>query len=318
MGNIAENEGGPAASELAKLCRRRERELRSVNGELAREIVERRKVEKKLEQVVEELEATLNAIPELVAIVDKESRIVKANRAFAGFAGLDPAELYGRVCCSILHGGKRPRPNCSHRKTLATKRTVTDEVNSSREGVYFELLTSPVFDGKGGVLASVHVARDVTARKKMDEQLVITDRLASVGELASGIAHELNNPLTSVIGFSQLLLDKDIPDDIKGDVMIISSEAQRAARVIKNLLTFARKHAPVKQPVNINEVIEKVLELRAYEHRVNNIRVETRLAPDLLNVMADYFQLQQVFLNIVLNAEHFMTECRTSAIMGHK
>jgi signal transduction histidine kinase len=145
-------------------------------------------------------------------------------------------------------------------------------------------------------------------QRRAEEQLIIADRLASIGELASGIAHELNNPLTSVIGFSQLLLGKDVPDEFKEDVKIIYSEARRAADVMKNLLIFARKHSPAKQLVNINSVIEKVLALRAYEHKVENIQVVSRLAPDLPLTMADYFQLQQVFLNIVINAEHFMLQ----------
>jgi len=159
-----------------------------------------------------------------------------------------------------------------------------------------------------GEQANVCYIRDITERKRTEEQLIMTDRLASVGELASGIAHELNNPLTSVIGFSQLLLDKDISDDVKNDLKIIYSEARRTAEVVKNLLIFARKHAPLKQLVNIDSIIEKVLELRAYEQKVNNVQVNTRFAPDLPAIMADYFQLQQVFLNIVINAEHFMLE----------
>lgn len=147
-----------------------------------------------------------------------------------------------------------------------------------------------------------------TEQRRAEEQLLIADRMASIGELASGIAHELNNPLTSVIGFAQLLLGREIPDDIREDIGVIYSEASRAADVMKNLLIFARKHAPLKQPVNINSVIEKVVALRAYEHKVENIQVIARLAPDLPLVMADYFQLQQVFLNIVINAEHFMLE----------
>jgi signal transduction histidine kinase len=143
---------------------------------------------------------------------------------------------------------------------------------------------------------------------RAEEQLLITDRLASIGELASGIAHELNNPLTSVIGFAQLLLGKELPEDVREDIGVIYSEARRAADVMKNLLIFARKHPSLKQPVNINSVIEKVLALRAYEHGVENIQVVAHLAPDLPLVMADYFQLQQVFLNIVINAEHFMLQ----------
>ena len=137
---------------------------------------------------------------------------------------------------------------------------------------------------------------------------MMADRLASIGELAAGTAHELNNPLTSVIGFSQLLMEKDIPDDIREDVKLIYNEAQRAADVTKNLLTFARKRAPVKQLIQINNIIEDVLKLRAYEHKVNGIEVKRRLAHDLPEIMVDYFQMQQVFLNIIINAEYFMTE----------
>jgi signal transduction histidine kinase len=144
--------------------------------------------------------------------------------------------------------------------------------------------------------------------RRAEEQLLITDRLASIGELASSLAHELNNPLTGVIGFSQLLLSKELPDEIREDIQVIYTEAKRTADVVKNLLIFARKHAPVKQLVDINSVIEKVLSLRAYEHKVENIQVVTRFAPDLPLTMADFFQLQQVFLNIIINAEHFMLE----------
>jgi signal transduction histidine kinase len=150
--------------------------------------------------------------------------------------------------------------------------------------------------------------RSETGPRQAEEQMLITDRLASIGELASGIAHELNNPLTSVIGFAQLLLGRELPEDIREDIGVIYREARRAADVMKNLLIFARKHPPAKQPVNINGVIEKVLALRAYEHGVENIQVVTRLAAELPPVMADYFQLQQVFLNIVINAEHFMLQ----------
>ena len=158
----------------------------------------------------------------------------------------------------------------------------------------------------GEITGTVLVARDVTQQKRMEEQLTLTDRLASIGELSSGIAHELNNPLTSVIGFSQLLMEGDVPDSIKEDLGIVHSEAQRAAAIVKNLLTFARKHAPVKELTNVNSVIEDVLRLRAYEQKVNNIEVENRLTPNLPEIMIDHFQMQQVFLNIMVNAEFAM------------
>jgi PAS domain S-box-containing protein len=174
--------------------------------------------------------------------------------------------------------------------------------------VVLETSGIPFFDSAGNFKGFIGINKDITERKRMQEQLIIADRLASVGELASGIAHELNNPLTGVIGFAQIALDKDIPDYVRQDVQIVYSEAQRAAQVVKNLLTFARKHPPAKQLMSINLIIEKVLEIRAYEQRVNNIRVNAHFAPELPEVMADYFQLQQVFLNIIINAEYFMIE----------
>jgi signal transduction histidine kinase len=110
-------------------------------------------------------------------------------------------------------------------------------------------------------------------------------------------------------------MERDMAKDVKEDLKLVYSEAQRAAGVVKNLLTFARKHPPAKQLLNINEVIGKVLEIRAYEEKVSNIEVVTHLASDLPQIMADYFQLQQVFLNIVINAEHFMIEAHGKGIL---
>jgi C4-dicarboxylate-specific signal transduction histidine kinase len=173
---------------------------------------------------------------------------------------------------------------------------------------YFHESSSPLFNEKGEVTGSIVVARDITQQKRIEEQLILADRLASIGELSSGIAHELNNQLTSVIGFSQLLIEGDVPDNIKDDLSIVYSEAQRAASIVKNLLTFARKHTPVKQLSQINAVIEDVLRLRTYEQKVNNIEVEKHLATNLPEIMIDPFQMQQVFLNIIVNAEFAMLE----------
>jgi len=176
-------------------------------------------------------------------------------------------------------------------------------------GIHLEVAASPIFNEKGEVVASVHVIRDITERKKMQEQLIITDRLASIGELVAGIAHELNNPLTGVIGFSELLADrKDLPDDVKEDIKTINREAQRTANIVKNLLTFARKHPKEKQPTDINRAIEAALELRAYEQKISNIKVRANFAPDLPEITANSFDLQQVFLNIIVNAEYAMLE----------
>jgi two-component system NtrC family sensor kinase len=160
----------------------------------------------------------------------------------------------------------------------------------------------------GGKPAGLVSCVDITEHKRQRGQQMVIDRLASIGELAAGTAHELNNPLTSVIGFSQLLMEKDIPDDIRKELELIYNEAQRAADVVKNLLTCARKHVPMKQLNKINDVIEDVLRLRAHEQKLDNIEIKRQLAPALPEIMFDYFQMQQVFLNIIINAEYFMIE----------
>ena len=157
-----------------------------------------------------------------------------------------------------------------------------------------------------GKLAGLIAFTETTEQKKHRENIMMTDRLASLGELASGAAHELNNPLTSIIGFSQLLTEKEVPDDIREDLKLINNEARRAVIVTNNLLSFARKHSPTKQLNQINNIIEDVLELRAHEHKVNHINVQRHLDPNLPEIMVDYFQMQQVFMNIIINAEYFM------------
>ena len=166
-----------------------------------------------------------------------------------------------------------------------------------------------------GKLAGLISFTDITEQKRQRERLMVTDRLASLGELAAGTAHELNNPLTSIIGFSQLLMEKETPDDIREDLKLINNEAQRAVKVTRDLLTFARKHAPVKQHNQINNIIEDVLELRAHLQKMNGIEVERQLDPDLPEIMVDYFQMQQVLLNIIINAEYFMTQAHNKGTL---
>jgi signal transduction histidine kinase len=101
-------------------------------------------------------------------------------------------------------------------------------------------------------------------------------------------------------------MEKEVPDDIRENLELINSEAQRVASITKNLLTFARKHTPLKRRSQINNIIEDVLKLRAYEHKVNNIEVDKQRDPNIPEIMVDYFQMQQVFLNIIINAEYFM------------
>jgi PAS domain S-box-containing protein len=181
---------------------------------------------------------------------------------------------------------------------------------------------SAVFDASGKLIKQFGSIQDITDIKKtaekekqMQQELYNATHLASIGEMASGIAHEINNPLTGVVGFSQLLIDRDIPDDIKEDLEIINHEAQRAAKIVSGLLTFAYQNKPGWSMVNIDEIISNTLELRTHEMELSNIRVVTELEGHLPLTAADGAQLQQVFLNIILNAEQAMKDMKKAGTL---
>jgi PAS domain S-box-containing protein len=278
------------------------------------DITERNRAEETIKRAAEEWRETFDSITDAISIHDRDFKVLRANKAFADIFHKKPSQIIGKHCYE-LHKRNKPHSGCPHKKTLATKKPAVAEFYESNLRKYRYETTSPIFDEKGKVVSTVHLTRDVTEQKQQHERLMMADRLASIGELAAGTAHELNNPLTSVIGFSQLLMEKDIPDDIREDAELIYNEAQRAANVTKSLLTFGRKHAPVKQLNQINNIVEDVLKLRAYEHKVNSIEVKRQLTPDLPEIMVDYFQMQQAFLNIIINAEYFMTEAHNKGVL---
>jgi PAS domain S-box-containing protein len=269
---------------------------------------ERKQEKDRIKQTAEEWETTFDSITDMVSIHDADFRLKRVNRRFAEVFGMKAEEFIGRHCYEVFHKIDGAMPDCPYKKIMATGKPAKWEYFEPSLGINLEVSASPLFNKKGEMVACVHVARDISEWKQMEESMVITDRLASIGELVSGVAHELNNPLTSVIGYLELLLGEDVPDKIREDIAIAHHEALRAAEVVSNLLTFARKHAPSKKLVNINGIIATVLRLRAYEQKVRNIKVNTGFANNLPLIMADNFQLQQVFLNIVINAEYFMIE----------
>jgi signal transduction histidine kinase len=179
-----------------------------------------------------------------------------------------------------------------------------EELYSRSLDKYFRINGLSPKRGRYAVLIS-----DLTDHKKMTEKLVRADRLSSLGEMAAGLAHEINNPLTGVIGLSQLIVERPgVPDGIRDDVCGINKEANRAAAILKDFLTFARGQKPDMRTANINEVIEGVLKLRLTYMRKSGIEVYTDMAGDLPPLMMDVSQIQQVLLNIILNAEYFMIE----------
>jgi two-component system NtrC family sensor kinase len=150
--------------------------------------------------------------------------------------------------------------------------------------------------------------RDNTDERLLQERLLQSEKMASVGQLVSGVAHELNNPLTGVMGFSQLLLARDLDEGVRGQIQTIYDEAERAAKIVQNLLSFARRRRPTKEMADANALVQRVLELRSYDFAVRNITLDMTLDTRMQRCWVDPDQIQQVLFNVIKNAEQAMID----------
>ena len=299
--------------------------------QVVRRVVRQVNTEKKLKEAEAKLRESQRSLSTLMSNLpgmayrcrdDRDRTMLFVSEGCKELTGYEPFDLIENAETSymqLLHDDDRDTVLEDIRSALADKRPfhLVYRINSaSDEEKWVWERGSGVFSVEGELQALEGFITDITDSKraeeekqKMEQQLHLTGRLAAVGELAAGVAHELNNPLTAVQAYAQFLSSReDLDENVRKDVTTIYGEAQRATRITANLLSFARKHEPEKSFISINEVIESSLELNLYRMRVNNIEVVTELDPDLPRTMADFHQMQQVFVNIITNAEHCMME----------
>src|SRR5881296_3313626 len=250
-------------------------------------------------------ETAFDALSGGIAVVDDEGRVRRANRALASLLGMPLQNVLGTPLASALLG----KSNALHELLAATRRGERPAPLVARSEPLRRALRVNVarIPGAATEHSIVVMVEDVTEQQALETQLVQSEKLAAVGQLVSGVAHELNNPLTSIAGLSEFLLEqKELGTKDRGHLRVIHEQADRAGRIVRNLLTFARKGPAERAPVDLNDVVLRTLLLMSYELKLQDVTIEKHLAP-LPAVLGDRRALQQVVLNLLNNAAQAVT-----------
>jgi two-component system NtrC family sensor kinase len=247
---------------------------------------------------------------DMIFTLDPKLRITSINKVGPAILGHAEDALLGRALQDFAAPGSWAPARRQFEHLLLGRAIQPFEMqllNSDGETVYLEVsarLANTTSRSEG-----IHcIARNLTERRRLEEQLVQAEKLSALGQLVAGVAHELNNPLTSISGYTQLLLrEQNLAAHVHDDLTQIHRQAERAARIVQGLLVFAREHKPERRMINLNDVIQDTLTLRIYQLKVDDITVVQQFDPDLPLTVADPFQLQQVVLNLINNAHQAMT-----------
>jgi signal transduction histidine kinase/CheY-like chemotaxis protein len=269
-------------------------------------------------QVESELRGILESVQAAIVLYSASGRVRFFNARFGELLGVDLREMrnlqtFDELNELIAPRFRRPEDFSAPWRSFAQGggEPGHDELQIARPTRrVIERFFRPVLDADKRPIGWLEHYSDVTAERQVQSKLLQTEKMAALGQLVSGIAHELNNPLTAIMGYAQLLLGKDLLPAQLSEAEKVYQEAERARRIVKNLLYFARKTRPERVRVDLNEIIERTLALRSYELRVEDIAVECDLAPHLPATLANPYQLQQVILNLLVNAEQALLEGR--------
>ena len=276
------------------------------------DVTEKRALEQQLQGQEEFRRHLLESFPDLILVLDLKGQYTFVSARIGELLGYGPEHLIGKT----VEDAENTSPELAalYRAVASGESALTSREYGSRhrDGSWRTMLgmASPLLDAEGkpaGVIISV---RDVTTEKKLEQQIIQSERLAAMGQMIGGFAHELNNPLTSILGMAELLQEGETSDNARKQLGILHKEARRAAEIVQNLQYFARPPAPGRSQVNLNELVQRTVQMQAYPLRKSNITVDFVPEAAIPAIVADPNQLMQVFLNLLLNAEQAIRESR--------
>lgn len=285
-------------------------------GALA-DITERLAIEKRLYQQQEFARRLVDSFPDLIFVVDTQKRYTFVSPKVKEVLGYDQPEGIGMLFGDRTHAEERSTLLAVFDDLIDEKRNFASiEVRVRHKlGEWRRLRChfSPLFDVNGKIEGVVISGRDITEVKRLEEQLIQAEKLAAMGQMLAGVAHELNNPLTAILGASELLRDRvGVDEKTRRQLEMTHRQARRAARIVQNLLEFSRPALPQKKALDLNAVVDRTLQLHEHSLRRNAIEVDFSTSPGLPPAIGDANQLIQVFLNLIGNAEQAIREIRPS------
>ena len=276
------------------------------------DITEKRDMEWELAQQEEFRRRLLESFPDLILVVDLDEHYTFVSSRARDLLGCEPKDMLGKKISDLEDHS--PELASLYRDVVSGKQVFGSAEYSARHqnGSWRTMRASgsQLVDAEGKISGVIISVRDITIERKLEQQIVQSERLAAMGAMIGGVAHELNNPLTSILGVSELLQDTETSETARKQLAMLQQQTRRAAEIVQNLTYFARPPAPGKSRINLVEVVERTLNLHAYSLRKNNITIDFLKEPGIPYALGDPHQLMQVFLNLILNAEQAIREAR--------
>ena len=289
----------------------RNNELRTIH--IVKDISDRREAERRYRRERDFNKNILNNTQSMILVLDTAGLISYANRRCYE-AGYRESDLLGHLLTELIPPARRPVLKEALERALngaAIDNLEMPVVRGNGTAGQFSISLSPMRDEQGDINSLVVVMTDVTDAADLQSKLMHTEKMAALGQLVSGVAHEVNNPLAAIVGFTDLLLENpQVPEGAKEELHVILQEAQRTRIIVQNLLSFARQMPAQREPVQVNAVLRQTLKLRAYDFSNHGVELVERYEENLPVVVGDPHQLQQVFLNILNNAYDAIQETR--------